>query len=113
MAAELAHDAVAVAFGVLLDRRPDVTKKSPGVHRPDAEPHALVGGLAQPLCPDGRFADVVHAAGIAVKTVFDHGDVDIQDIARLEHALPWNPVADLVVDRGADRFWKGLIAGRS
>src|SRR5712692_171460 len=112
MAAELAHDAVAVRFSMLLDRRADVTEKSPGAHLTDAEPHALVSGLAQPLCLDRRFADVVHAAGIAVKTVLDHGDVDIQDIAGLEHALPWNAVADLVVDRGADRFRKGLVAGR-
>src|SRR6266853_2995402 len=113
MAAELAHDAVAVAFGVPLDCRPDVTKKSPGVHRPDAEPHTFVRGLAQSFRLDRRFADVVHAAGIAVKTVFDHGDVDIQDISGLEHALPGNAVADLVVDRGADRLRKGLVAGRS
>src|SRR5712672_2884200 len=112
MAAELAHHAVAVAFGMLLDRGTDVTEKSPGPHRPDAQPHALVGGLAQALCLDGGFSDVVHAAGIAVKTVFDHRDVDIQDIARLEHALPRNAVADLVVDRGADRLRKGLVAGR-
>src|SRR6266849_70283 len=113
MAAEFAHDAVAVAFGMLLDRRAVVTEKSPGAHLADAEPHTLVRGLAQPFCLDRRFADVVHAAGIAVKTVFDHGDVDIQDISGLEHALPGNAVADLVVDRGADRLRKGLVAGRS
>src|SRR6266478_5722632 len=50
MAAELAHHAVPMAFGMLLDRRADVAEKSAGPHRPDAEPHALVGGLAQPLC---------------------------------------------------------------
>src|SRR6266850_6438819 len=112
MAAELAHDAVAVRFGVLLDRRADVTEKSPGVYFADAEPHALVSGLAQALCLDGRFADVVHAAGVAVKTVLDHGDVDIEDVPRLEHALAWNAVADLMVDRGADRLRKRLVAGR-
>src|SRR5258708_28024352 len=47
--AELAHDAVAVRFGMLLDRRADVTEKSPGAHLTDAEPYALVGGLAQPV----------------------------------------------------------------
>src|SRR6266581_2910930 len=113
MAAELAHDAVTVAFGMLLDRRADVTEKSPGAHLADAEPHALVSGLAQPLRLNGGFADIVHAAGIAVKAVFNHGDVDIQDVPRLEHALPWNAVADLVVDRGADRLRKGLVAGGS
>src|SRR5258706_3731400 len=112
MAAELAHHAVPVAFGMLLDCRADVTEKGAGPHHPDAEPHALVGGLAQPLCLYGRFCDVVHAAGIAVKTVFDHRNVDIQDVARLEHAFPRNSVSDLVVDRGADRLREGLVAGR-
>src|SRR5256885_6683119 len=37
MTAEFAHDAVAVAFGMLLDRRADVTEKSSGAHLPDAE----------------------------------------------------------------------------
>src|SRR5438552_4192525 len=112
MAAELAHDAVAVGFGVLLDGRADVTEKGSGAYLADAEPHAFVSRLAQSLCLDGRLSDIVHAAGIAVKTVLDHGDVDIEDVARLEHALPWDPVADLVVDRGADRLRKGLVAGR-
>src|SRR6266850_5446938 len=42
MAAELAHDAVAVRFGVFLYRRADATEKGPGVYFADAEPHALV-----------------------------------------------------------------------
>src|SRR5437016_2510080 len=62
MAAELAHDAVAMGFGVLLDGRADVTEKGPGAYLADAEPHSLVGRLAQPPCLDGRLPDVIHAA---------------------------------------------------
>src|SRR5690606_14488218 len=48
-------------------------------------------------------ADVVHATGVAVPAVLDHGDVDVQDVAVLQHlALAGDAVADDVVDRGAD-----------
>src|SRR5712691_1159799 len=97
MAAELSHHAVSVAFGVLLDGRPDVAQKSPRVHRIDAEPHALVGGFAQPPGLYRGLADIEHAAGVAVIAVLDHRNVDIEDIAGFQHPLPGNAVADLMV----------------
>src|SRR2546428_11593069 len=112
MAAELSHHAVSVAFGVLLDGRPDVAQKSPWAHRIDAEPHALVGGFAQPPGLYRGLADIEHAAGVAVIAVLDHRDVDIQDVTGFQHALPGNAVADLMVYGGADRLGKGLVAGR-
>src|SRR5437879_3124593 len=108
MAAELSHHAVSVAFGVLLDGRPDVAQKSPVAHRIDAEPHALVGGFAQPPGLYRGLADIEHAAGVAVIAVLDHPNVDIEDIAGFQHPLPGNAVADLMVYRGADRLWKSL-----
>jgi hypothetical protein len=42
-------------------------------------------------------ADVEHAAGVAVEAVLDHGDVDVDDVARLEHLVAGNAVADLVL----------------
>src|SRR5712691_2947946 len=111
MAAEFAHHAVSVAFGMLLDGRAHVAQKSTGAYRPDAEPHAFVGGLAQALRLNRRFVNVEHAAGIAVKTVFDHGDVNVQNVPGSQYTLPGNAVADLVVDRSADRLRKRLVAG--
>jgi hypothetical protein len=77
-----------------------------------AEPHAFERHLDQPFGLDARLADVEHAAAVAVVAVLDHGDVDIQDIACLEHAVARHAVADLVVHRGADRFRVRAVARR-
>jgi len=47
-----------------------------------------------------------------VESVLDDRDVDVEGVALLEHAVPGNAVADLVVDRGADRLGEGLVARR-
>src|SRR6266571_2258661 len=112
MAAEFAHHAVAPAFGMLLDRRPDIAEKGPRAHRIDAEPHALVGGFAQPPRLDRGLADIEPAAGFVVKAVLDHRSVGIQNVTGFQHALPGNAVADLMIYGGADRLGKGLVAGR-
>ncbi len=69
VAAELAHDRETVRLGVALDRVADVADGGPGANLRDAEPHALIGHLAQPARRDRGFADEEHAAGVAVKTV--------------------------------------------
>ena len=61
---------------------------------------------------DRRLADVEHPAGVAVEAVLDHRDVDVHDVAGLQDAIPRNAVADLVIDRGADRLRERRVAGR-
>ena len=53
-----------------------------------------------------------HAAGVAEVAVLDHGDVDVQGIAVLQRFVTWNPVADHVVDRGADRLGEAFVVQR-
>src|SRR5205814_4167562 len=53
-----------------------------------------------------------HAAGVAVPAVEDRGDVDIDDVARLQALVGGNAVTDHVVDRGADRLRVTAIAER-
>ncbi len=65
-----------------LDRVADVAQVRAGPHRFDAAPHGLVADLGQPLRVRRRLADEVHAAGVAVKAVLDHRDVDVDDVAR-------------------------------
>jgi hypothetical protein len=66
VAAEFAHDAVAVALGVALDGEADVAERRTGAHRGDALPHAFVSGLAQPPRLHRGLAHIEHAAGVAV-----------------------------------------------
>ncbi len=67
-------------------------------------PERLEGHLAEPPRLERRGAGEEHPAGVAVPAVQDHGDVDVEDVALLQPPLARNAVADLVVDRGADRL---------
>ena len=54
-------------------------------------------------------ADEVHAAGVAMKAVADHGHVDIDDVAALQALVAGDAVADHVIDRGADGLRKAAV----
>ena len=112
VAAELAHHREAGALGEVLDRVADVAQAHAGLDLDDAVPHRLVGDLAQALGGDRAFADDEHAAGVAVPAVLDDGDVDVDDVAVLQRPVVRDAVADLVVDRGAERLRVGRVARR-
>src|SRR5690606_19859577 len=111
VAAVLAHHAEALGLGVLLDRVADVAQGRARLHRADAAEHRLAGHLHQPLRHHRGRADVVHPAGVAVPAVLDDGDVDVDDVAVLQHLrLAGDAVADHVVDRGADGLGEAAVA---
>src|SRR5207248_11042139 len=112
VAAELAHDREAMTLGEALDRRADIAEVRAGLDGTDAAPHRLVGHFAQPASLDRRRADIEHATGVAVETILDDGDVDIDDVASLELLVAWDAVTDDMVDRRADRCGIRLITGR-
>ena len=58
VAAELAHDGEAVAFGEALDVGADVAQVRAGAHGADAAPHRFIGEVGQALGLDRRLADV-------------------------------------------------------
>jgi hypothetical protein len=85
-------------------------KVLPGPDRLDPLHQRVVGDLDQPLgLPAGRAGDV-HPARVAEPAVDDHGHVDVQDVAVLEHLGPGNAVADDVIDRNAARVLVALVA---
>src|SRR5688572_10660135 len=110
VAAEFAHHRIAVLLGVRLDGGAQVAQPRARAHLADAEPHAFVRHLDQAARLYARLADIEHAARVAVKAVLDHGDVDVEDVAGLENPVAGDAMADLVVDRGADRLREGLVA---
>src|SRR4051812_25766288 len=73
--AEFPHDAVPVFFPNLLYRMTDTPQLLAWLDLLDPPPHGLVRDLAQPPGRDPRLANVIHAAGIPVVTVLDHGHV--------------------------------------
>src|SRR5690606_14786161 len=102
VAAVLAHHREALGCGVALDGVADVAQGGTRLHRADAAPHRLGRGLDQAPGHHRRGAGVVHAAGVAVPAVLDHGDVDVDDVAVLEDlGGARDAVADDVVDGDA------------
>ena len=101
-----------LAFGEQLDRAADVAEANAGLDLGDPLPHRVVGDLDQALRRDRAFADDEHPAGVAVPAVLDDGDVDVDDVAVLERPVVRDAVADLVVDRRADRLRVRRVAGR-
>src|SRR3546814_4071143 len=88
----------------------DVAQRRAGLHHLDAAHHGFVGHLDQAAGDDLRLADEEHAAGVAVPTVDDDGDVDVDDVAVVETlVVAGNAVADDVVHRGADRLGEAAI----
>src|SRR5450830_41005 len=112
VAAELANHREAVLFSVLLDHFTDIAQAAAGFDDFNGLVHAFLGHLGQALGPDRHSADVEHAAGITVVAVFDDRDVDVQGVAVFQRLVARNPVADHVVDRGADRLGEALVVQR-
>jgi isoquinoline 1-oxidoreductase beta subunit len=112
VAAEVAHDGEAVLFHQRLDGVADVAERRTGADRGDAAHHALIGHVHQQPRLGGGGACHVHAAGVAVPAIEDHGDVDIDDVAIGQHPLTRYAVAHDMVDRGAGGFRVAAIAER-
>jgi hypothetical protein len=58
------------------------------------------------------FTDIEHAAGVAVITILDDGNVDVHDVAVLQRLVIGNAMAHHAVDRGADGLGIGVVAVR-
>ena len=75
-------------------------------------PHGLVGDGAKTFGCNGGIAHNEHAACVTMPTVFDDGNVDVDDIAFFEHLVIGNAVANLMVDGGANGLRVGRITRR-
>ena len=72
-------------------------------------PHGFVRQLRQTLGRNGHIAHREHAAGVAMPTIFDDGDVDVDRVAFFQRLVIWNAVAHLMVDRCADGLGVGVV----
>ncbi len=83
MAAKFTDYAVAGLFCMLLDHETNIAQVCTRFDFRNAEPHAFERDFSQSLGKDGRFADKKHAAGIAMITIFDDGNIQIDSVAVL------------------------------
>src|SRR6056297_4292254 len=58
------------------------------------------------------FTHIEHFTGVAMKTIFYHSNIDIDNIAAFESPIARDPMTDLVVNRGTDGFGEPMIVQR-
>ncbi len=110
VAAEVAHHRTAMGLDIALDGVADVAQGRAGLDHRQAARQALIGDVHQSPRPGWHLADAVHAAGVAVPAVDDHGDVDVDDVALAQRLVAGDAVADHMVGRDADRLGVAAIA---
>src|ERR671914_1241224 len=113
MTAILAHDRKTMGLGVTLDGVADVAQLRARPHLVDPDPQAFIAHLDQTPGPNSGFTDKEHAAGIPMIAMLDNGDINVDDVSFLEFLVSRDPVADDVVNRGADRFGEPAVVQRS
>src|SRR5882757_6772486 len=102
VAAILAHHRVVALLDEGLNGVSEIAEPCARFHGCDPAPHCLEARFCQSLRMRRWFADEIHAAGIAVETVPDNGDVNVDDVASLEPLVIRNTVTHHVIHRGAD-----------
>src|SRR5690606_10056676 len=110
---EVAHHAVAEAFGVGLDDPADDVDLPARLARLDAAHEGFAGAFHE---QPGFFVDVADeegGVGVAVHPVDVGGDVDVDDVAVLEDGVVGDAVADDFVDGRAQRLGEALVAERA
>jgi len=101
MSAEFPHHAVSISLGVMLNGSADISKAGAGMNFANAKPKTFIGLFAKSPGLNGGGADMEHAAGIAMKSILNDSNVNIQDVSRTQDTVTWNTMAHLMIDRRA------------
>ena len=112
VAGVVAHHAVAEPLRVRLDRAADDVHLPAGGDGADAAGERLAGALDEQRGLLARVADEEGVVEVAVVPVEVGGDVDVDEVAVLEHRVVGDAVADHLVDRRARRLRVAAVAER-
>src|SRR6478735_9477934 len=99
---EIPDDAVAEALGVGLDGPADHVDFAAGSHRPDGPAQRLFRALDQQPGFLVDVADEEGVVGVAVHAADERRDVDVENVAVLDHRAVRDAVADHLVERRAE-----------
>ena len=84
-----------------------------GAHRLDAPPHALLGDRHEPTALGVDGTDQERGVGVAVHAAEIRRDVEIDDVAIVQHPVVGDAVADDLVDRRADALGEAVVVERA
>ena len=83
MPAVFSDNGVVICLCVLLNNMPNVSKSDTWLNDVNGFVHTFLSNAYQALGVAWGLAHAKHFASVAMKAIFDDGDVDIDDIARL------------------------------
>ena len=110
--AKVAHDRIAMTFGVFLDCVCNISDVIARLRLLDTKHQAFVGQLDESPCLQGYLADIIHTASIAMPAVDNRRDVDIDDVAVPEWLIGGDAVTHDVIDARATAMRIAAIAKR-
>jgi hypothetical protein len=85
---------------------------TPGLYLGDADPHAFMGHLDTRRLARIEVSPTQNMRLVSpCQAVLDDRDVEVDDVALLQRPVVGYAMADLVIDRGADRLGVGRVAG--
>ena len=98
VATVIAHHRVVVGFRMSLYGMTYITQAYPRSHQLYTFVQAFLGYLYQALGMTGNGADTIHLAGVAIPTIFDNSDINIDNISGLKDLFVCgNAMADHLV----------------
>lgn len=109
VAAEFSDHRIAIGFSVFLNGVANVAQCRAGFDLLNTQEHRFTGDFYQSFGVRGDVSDAKHFASVAMITVLDDGDVDIDDVAVFQLLFAGDAVANLLVDRGAYRFREAAV----
>ena len=105
VAAVFTYHRKAFAFCVFLNCSTQGTQANTRFYHAQCQIQAFLRYAAQTLAKNGRFTDDKHFGRIAVVLVFNHGDVDVDDVAVFQVlSVIRDPVAHDFINRDAHGF---------
>ena len=104
MPAKFADHAIPVTFSMVLNRRANIAQMIARTGLFDPQHQAFISDIDQPPRLQRDIADQIHPAAVAVPSIEQRRDIDVDNIAVFQRLVRRNPVAHHVVDRDAARM---------
>jgi hypothetical protein len=113
MAAEFPHDAKAIGFHKGLDRMANIAECCARPDRRYSTHHCRIGYLNEAASFYADIADRIHPTAIAMPSIDDDAEIDIQNVTVNQNPRAGDAVANDMVQRNASGFGKTVIIERS
>ena len=102
-----------MCLAMLLNNMTDITEGDAGLNKFDSLVETFLSHFDQALRMVWHVADTEHLAGIAMETILDNSDINIDDVSGFQGlAVTGDAVTNHVINRSTDGFRKAIVVKR-